>query len=206
MHRSLCICGLLPRLTTRTRVVVVIHQLETNKPTNTGVVAARCLQNSAVVYRGRGPEDAPGGDLGALAAAAPRSVVLFPHPAATPLADWRGTDGLQLIVPDGTWSQAARTRRRLEVLAGLPCVALPARAAGPDRLRAAPRPGRLATLEALAVALGVLEGSEIEDALMRVYRVMTQRTLWTNGRIRTEDVAGGIPPGVQSHDPLGARR
>ena len=41
MHRSLCICALLPRLETRTRVVLLLHQLEIVKPTNTGLVAAR---------------------------------------------------------------------------------------------------------------------------------------------------------------------
>ena len=56
MHLSLCICALLPRIETRTRVVLIIHQLESLKPTNTGAVAARCLPNSAVVYRGRPPE------------------------------------------------------------------------------------------------------------------------------------------------------
>lgn len=204
MHRSLCICALLPRLAIRTRVVVIIHQLEMNKPTNTGVIAARCLDNATVVYRGRGPDDATAADLRQIVAAGARSLVLFPHPDATPLEAWRGAgQDVQLIVPDGTWSQAARTRRRLEVLANLPCVALPERAGAADRLRAAPRPGRLATLEALAVALGVLEGPAVEDALMRVYRTMTERTLWTNGRIKTEDVTGGIPAGVRPHDPLG---
>jgi DTW domain-containing protein YfiP len=204
MHRSLCICALLPRLATRTRVLVVIHQLETNKPTNTGVIAARCLENAAVVYRGRRPDEGPGGDLRQIVSAPARSLVLFPHPEATPLETWRGAgEDLQLIVPDGTWSQAARTRRRLEVLAGLPCVTLPERTAPVDRLRASPRPGRLATLEALAVALGVLEGPAVEEALMRVYRIMTERTLWTNGRIKSEDVTGGIPAGARSHDPLG---
>jgi DTW domain-containing protein YfiP len=207
MHRSLCICALLPRLATRTRLVVIIHQLEANKPTNTGLIAARCLANSRVVYRGRGPDQAPGAGLDAAVAGPARSLVLFPHPDATPLESWRDSgDELQLIVPDGTWSQAARTRRRLEVLAGLPCVSLPLRAVAADRLRASPRPGRLATLEAVAVALGVLEGAAVEEALMRVYRTMTDRTLWTNGRIRTEDVTGGIPAGAVSHDPLGARR
>src|SRR5437763_3365703 len=55
MHRSLCICALLPRIETRTRLLFVVHQLEAVKPTNTGLVAARCLPNSAVVYRGRAP-------------------------------------------------------------------------------------------------------------------------------------------------------
>ena len=34
---------------------------------------------------------------------------------------------------------------------------------------------------------------------------MTERTLWSNGRLATADVTGGIPAGVQSHDPLSLR-
>ncbi|HVT09328.1 MAG TPA: tRNA-uridine aminocarboxypropyltransferase [Polyangia bacterium] len=202
MHRSLCICGLLPRLETRTRVLLVIHQLEAVKPTNTGVIAARCLPNSAVVYRGRGPDDSPSIER-ELARDGVTSLFLFPHADATPLESWRGRDErIQLVVPDATWSQAARMRGR--IARGLPCVSLPARGVGADRLRAAPRPGRMATLEAVAAALGILEGPAVDEALMRVYRIMTERTLWTNGRIRGEDVTGGIPAGVRSHLPLGS--
>ena len=73
------------------------------------------------------------------------------------------------------------------------------------RLRTPTRPGRLATLEALAHALGALEGPAIEAELLRVYRVMTDRTLWTNGRLPREAVTGGVPADARSHDPLGAR-
>lgn len=201
MHRSLCICGLLPRIATRTRVVLVLHQLELNKPTNTGLVAARCLENSAIVYRGRVPGSAGAAAAEPLAAAGGQALVLFPHPDAAPLQAWRGRQ-VVLVVPDGTWSQAASTRRRLPELAALPCVSLPPPEQDVDRLRTPPRPGRLATLEAVAVALGILEGPDVEAALMRVYRTMTDRTLWTNGRIKAEDVTGGIPAGVRSHDPL----
>ena len=231
MHRSLCICALLPRLETRTRVVLLLHQLEVVKPTNTGLIAARCLVNSAVVYRGRAPRegvaaahapDAAPGDgatieeqAARLAAAIPsgaRAAFLFPHASATPLASF-AADGapMTLVVPDGTWSQAARARSRLGRALGLPCVTLPGEAGdvGADapaafgRLRAPTRPGRLATLEALALALGVLEGSAIQDELMRVFRVMTDRTLWTNGRLAREAVTGGVPSAARSHDPLG---
>jgi DTW domain-containing protein YfiP len=225
MHRSLCICALLPRLETRTRVVLLLHQLEVIKPTNTGLVAARCLANSAVVYRGRAP-GAPGGaadaeapDAGAslaeqadrLAAAIPagtRAAFLFPHPSAEPLEAFAaGGAPVTLVVPDGTWSQAARARSRLGRALDLPCVTLAggAGAAG-GRLRTPTRPGRLATLEALALALGVLEGPQVEAELLRVFRVMTDRTLWTNGRLPRDAVTGGVPEGLRSHDPLGAPR
>ncbi len=203
MHRSLCICSLLPRLVTRTRVVLVIHQLEAVKPTNTGVIAARCLVNSAIVHRGRGPDQDAGPPPDEIAPQGVTSLFLFPHADATPLESWRGrSEQIQLVVPDGTWRQAARTRGR--IARGLPCVSLPARGVGAGRLRAAPGPGRMATLEAVAAALGILEGPAVDEALMRVYRIMTDRTLWTNGRMRGEDVTGGIPAGVRSHLPLGS--
>ena len=213
MHQSLCICALLPRIATRTRVVVLLHQLEAIKPTNTGIVAARCLTNSAVVYRGRAPDGAEAETLeaalqfdtaDALNADAVEPALLFPHPSATPLAAWpRGNRRFVLVVPDGTWPQAARARRRVKALACMPCVSLPEGGVPIDRLRAPPRPGRLATLEAVAAALGILEGPAVGDALMRVYRIMTERTLWTNGRLAADRVTGGIPAGARSHDPLG---
>jgi DTW domain-containing protein YfiP len=207
MHQSLCICTLLPRITTRTRVVLLLHQLEAIKPTNTGAVAARCLPNSVVVYRGRAPVGAVTGTLEAALqsdAADAESVLLFPHPSATPLtARPPGGKPLTLVVPDGTWPQAAKARGRVRALARMPCVSLPEAAAPVDRLRSSPGPGRLATLEAIAAALGILEGPAVGAALMRVYRIMTERTLWTNGRLAADQVTGGIPAGARSHDPLG---
>jgi DTW domain-containing protein len=205
MHRSLCICALLPRIATRTRVVVLLHQLEAVKTTNTGIVVARCLVNSAVVYRGRAPEGVVAETLeAALQFAAAEPVLLFPHPSATPLAARPlGDRPLLLVVPDGTWPQVARARGRVKALARMPCVSLPDAAAPAGRLRAPPRSGRLATLEAVAAALGILEGPAVGEALMRVYRIMTERTLWTNGRLAADQVTGGIPAGVRSHDPLG---
>jgi DTW domain-containing protein len=207
MHQSLCICALLPRIATRTRVVLLLHQLEAIKPTNTGIVAARCLVNSAVVYRGRAPAGAATETLEAALlsnAADAEPVLLFPHPSAAPLAARPpGGRPLTLVVPDGTWPQATKARGRVTALARMPCVSLPEAAAPAGRLRAPPRPGRLATLEAVAIALAILEGPAVGEALMRVYRIMTERTLWTNGRLAADQVTGGIPAGARSHDPLG---
>src|SRR5262245_6383718 len=98
LHHSLCLCALIPTLETRTRVVLVLHQLETRKPTNTGRLAVRCLVNSEIVLRGRGasarPARQPGGGP---------TVLLFPHPDARPIEDFVGQQPLTLVVPDGTW-------------------------------------------------------------------------------------------------------
>jgi DTW domain-containing protein YfiP len=205
LHRTLCLCALVPRVLTRTRLVLVTHQLEVRKPTNTGRLAVRCLPNSAVVVRGAG------GDASTPWREAAAPVLLFPHAGAEPLERWRDHPApVTLVVPDGTWRQAARARRRLAGLGDIPCAALPAGASAPPAgarpalpLRRQVRPGRLSTLAAIARALGILEGSAVEEPLAHILRVMVDRTLWSNGRLATELVTGGIPPGVFPHDPVG---
>jgi len=148
MHRSLCICALLPRIATRTRVVLVLHQLEALKPTNTGILAARCLENSAVIYRGRAPDGAAADPIDDQLAIDADTLLLFPHESATPLDAWRGAaHPITLLVPDGTWPQTVRTCRRLRARVELPSVSLPAPGIAVDRLRDPGRPDRLATLD-----------------------------------------------------------
>ena len=200
MHLTLCICALIPRVATRTRLLLVLHQLEDRKPTNTGRLAARCLVNSAVTARGAGP-----------AAGAPATlwqgtqpVLLFPTAEARPLEEWRDAgQPLTLVVPDGTWRQANKARRRVAGRADLPCVALPPVVRSSYRLRHDRRLDRVSTLEAIALALRILEGPEAAEPLERIFRIMVDRTLWTNGRIATGEVTGGIPAGVRPHDPMG---
>jgi tRNA-uridine aminocarboxypropyltransferase len=196
MHLTLCICALVPRIATRTRLLLVLHQLEDRKPTNTGRLAARCLVNSAIAARG--------GQAPAPLWAGTQPVLLFPHAEARPLEHWRDAgQPLTLVVPDGTWRQANKARRRVPGLSDLPCVALPPAARSSYRLRHDRRPDRVSTIEAVALALRILEGPEAAEPLERIFRIMVDRTLWTNGRIATGEVTGGIPAGVRSHDPLG---
>jgi DTW domain-containing protein YfiP len=197
-----CLCALIPRIETTTRVVVVLHHAEDRKPSNTGRLAQRCLPNSEIVIRG-GFEQATGvpdwfahGD----------PVLLFPHPDARPLEAWRNSGRpVTLIVPDGTWRQAQRVRRRIAGLASIPC-AFVARAS-PSRylLRRTPDPRRLATLEAIAEALAVLEGLEgpgVRQALLLIFQEMVERSVRVRSpvsRARTPDPAGR-GPGTPSGD------
>ncbi|MBX3187157.1 MAG: DTW domain-containing protein [Labilithrix sp.] len=199
MHASLCVCALIPRIETRTRVVLVIHRAEDRKPTNTGRLATECLANSEVVVRGHeGKPDPP------LSFARP--VLLFPHEDAIPIAAFaRDLDEpVALVVPDGNWRQASKVRARVAGMRDAPCVALPAAEPSIYRLRSEAHPFGLATLEAIARALRVLEGdrgAEIERALLFPFRAMVERTLWSRGDVETGEVTGGIPEGAQRHDP-----
>jgi DTW domain-containing protein YfiP len=201
MLAGLCVCALLPRppLMTRARLLLVMHKDEARKPTNTGRLAAACLASAVTLVRGEGEEIDVGPLLGA------RPVLLFPDPAAVPLDrllaaaardDDRLAEPITLIVPDGNWRQAQRVRTRVPGLAAVPCAVLPPGPPTAYRLRHEPRPGGLATAEAIARAFGVLEGADVEAAILRPFRAMVERTLWARGALATADVTDGIPAGV----------
>jgi DTW domain-containing protein len=184
---------------TRTRLVLILHQLELRKPTNTGRLASRCLPNSTVVIRGAGAPEDPG----ATWREAVCPVLLFPHCDAQPLETWANRpEPVTLVVPDGTWPQAARARQRMPGLATIPCAALAGTAPSLYRLRHASHPDRISTFEAIIRALAILEGPTACEKLEWIFRVMIDRMLWSNGRIATCDVIGGIPEGAVAHDPL----
>lgn len=204
MHASLCVCPLIPRLDTRTRVMLVIHRAEDRKPTNTGRLATECLPNSEVIVRGM--EESP-----TQAFAPPpgyRPVLLFPHEDATPLATFVANDTdprpVALVVPDGNWRQASRVRNRVPRLRDVPCVTLPIGEPSVYRLRFEAHPTGLATLEAIARSLRLLEGDAgeaVEAGLLHVFKAMVERTLWSRGDLRDHQVTGGIPEGALRHDP-----
>jgi DTW domain-containing protein YfiP len=188
----------MPRLVTRTRVVLFIHRFEHRKPTNTGLLAASCLVGSEVHVRGDKSDTAapfvcPEGS---------RPLVLFPYEGATPLDQVEPADApVTLIVPDGSWRQASKVYKRVPGLAELPCVALPPGPPSIYRLRTEAHADGLSTIEAIARALGILEGVDVQRALERVFLAMVERTLWARGTVPRTAVTSGIPEGTRRHDP-----
>ena len=198
LHGSLCICSLIPRLETRTRLVLITHRYEDRKTTNTGRLGVECLVNSEVIVRGH--EVAPTGEIQLDESVQP--LLLFPYEEARPLTDYvHSTRPVTLIVPDGTWRQASKVRQRVPGLARVPCVVLPAMQPSTYRLRSEPRQDGLATIEAIARAMGILEGEHVRRAMEDVFRAMVERTLWARGHIDDHEVASAIPTGVKRHDP-----
>jgi DTW domain-containing protein YfiP len=172
-----CLCASVTPARVRTRVVLLMHHTEIRKSTNTGRLVA--LGVDGVELRLRGglhPLPRPALPEG-------RRLLLFPHPDARELsaADAKGPP-VVLLVPDGTWKQAQRVLARDPDAQGAEPVTLPAGPASRYELRRAPREGAVSTLEAVARALGVLEGGEVERGLRELLARFVARSHEAAGR------------------------
>lgn len=170
LPRSMCLCAALPRLAVRTRVVLLTHRIERTRSTNTGRLVARLVEGAEVRVRGEiAPRPRPPLPEG-------RRLVLFPSPGARALSpdDARG-EPVVLLVPDGNWNQARRAVHRDADAQGAEPVTLPQGAPSRYGLRRAPHEGALSTLEAVARALGLLEGAAVERRMMEAFDVWVHR-------------------------------
>jgi DTW domain-containing protein YfiP len=186
----------MPRIELKTKITLIIHHRELSRASNTGLLAHRALVNSAVRIRGEGREVL---DLQELLSPQYRTLLFFPCADAVELdgtlvtQDRRPT---QLIVPDGTWRQARKILFRHPELKELPRVKI----SNPDhstfQLRAQSRPERMATLQAIAHGLGVIEGDPVRAQLMKLYNTKIERTLIGRGLLREKhalEKAGRAP-------------
>ncbi|WP_460416293.1 tRNA-uridine aminocarboxypropyltransferase [Pseudomonas sp. microsymbiont 2] len=166
-----CLCPLIPRLDSRTRVVVLQHPSETSHALNTARLAALGLANAEL----RIGEVFDNLDA-LLATPGYRPVLLFPGDEAEVLQGYGQGAGLplMLIVPDGTWRKARKLLYLNPLLDALPRVTLGSVQPSRYRLRKAPEPGALSTLEAVVRALNVLEAPAGFDALLRPFEVLIE--------------------------------
>jgi DTW domain-containing protein len=181
---DLCLCAEVRALELRTRVVVVAHRREVHKTTNTARLVPIALSNSEVRVVGLPEERARYRDL------VPEDtlpLLLFPSTDSLPLTpELVGTRRVTLVVPDGNWRQASKMARNEPELARLPRVRLSGDEPSRYLLRSHPDASRLATFEAIARALGVLEGDDVRGELERVLALKVERTLWTRRRPKRE--------------------
>ncbi|MCO5143037.1 MAG: DTW domain-containing protein [Oligoflexia bacterium] len=198
LHKELCICALVPHLKIETKVIIIMHDTERFKPSNTGRLLLQCLVGSEM--RVRGTKDRQPTNLSGLDNSETENLLLSLHPDAELLTEKFVSElkkPVQLIVPDGSWSQAARMGSKLlQQLPKLRRVSLLPDKPSIYRLRSEHHPAGMATFEAVALALKYLErseGIEIEKKMTKIFQIMTDRVLWTRGKLRAEDVCGGLP-------------
>ena len=175
LQQRVCLCAEVPVVATRTRVVIVRHHLEQHRSSNSGRLANLALPNSEIVNHGgiRGPAQLP--DLDG-------AWLLFPE--GEPRTCAPEPPPKQLIVLAATWSQARRMYRKLDKLRGLPMLRLPEGMRAAGRLREAPSPDRVSTIEAIAAALRLLEGDEVATPLEALFALAVERARATGRSIQ----------------------
>lgn len=80
-----------------------------------------------------------------------------------------------LIIPDGTWNQAKKVRRRVSGLSEIKCVKLSDEVIGEYKLRRGVREDGVCTFEAIAYALKILENEKLFEELIKIFRIMNSR-------------------------------
>lgn len=194
IRQPLCFCKFIPQITVPTRVIILMHTAEEMLSTNTARLAAKALTNCDLRIRGKKGQSLYTGDLRQTGRS---SLLLYPSAHAQELnAELLGrlSSPVDLVVPDGSWSQTRKFVRRDEALAGIPHVKLPKGPPSAYRLRLQPQEEGLCTLEAIARSLGILENGHVQRQLEDLLRVMVERTLWSRGMLGADKcTAGGIP-------------
>jgi DTW domain-containing protein YfiP len=159
-----CICAQVAPVVLRTRFVIVRHFAERWRASNTAHFAR--LATGCELYDYGGPERfdesrLPGG-----------AGTWLLYPDGEPQLP--STPPEQVIVLDGSWSQARRMRQRLVGLRNLRTWSLPLPDPTRPRLRRPTHAYGMSTLEAIARAVALLEGPEPAAALERLHDLIVR--------------------------------
>ena len=173
-----CLCPLIPSLGSRTRVLLLQHPSEVNHALNTARLAALGLTNAELIV-GEVFADLPT----LLKRPGYQARLLFPADDAQPMQAYDASDEpLLLVVPDGTWRKARKMLHLNPLLAALPRVTLAQGAVSRYRLRKAPGPGALSTIEAIVQALQTLEAPASFEPLLKPFEALIEGQIAAMGQ------------------------
>ena len=167
-----CLCALIPQLDSRTRVLLLQHPSEVGHALNTARLADLGLLN-AELRVGEVFEDL----ATLLNPPGYQARLLFPGEGAQLIDTAEPSDESLpwlLVVPDGTWRKARKLLHLNPLLAQLPRATLPEGTVSRYRLRKAPGPGALSTLEAIVQALEILEAPTSFAPLLRPFEALIE--------------------------------
>ena len=168
--RTTCLCGDLPRVETRTRLLILQHPRERMHALGTARIVGLSLPQAEIHVADRGGLHRP-------LAVPDDAAVLFPHADAADLAALApAARPSTLVVLDGTWAHARRLYRENPWLARLRHVRLHPREPSRYRIRREPRADYVSTVEAVVAALRLLEpDTEGLDGLLTAFERMIDR-------------------------------
>lgn len=177
-----CICSQIPQLTLTTHLSLVIHKNELKRTSNTGQLALRALVNSKMHVVGEINQQF---QLEDILLSDHQNLLFYPSDESVELNEAFLSSikkPIHLIVPDGNWRQASKVHYRNKHLENLPRVKIDLVNTGTQFLRTESKPIGMATLEAIAHALGIIEGDTVKSQLLNLYQIKLQNTLIARGQ------------------------
>ncbi len=193
--KRVCWCAHLPALEPATKVLVLQHPREEDVAIGTARMASLCLAGSSLVV-GVHVEDDPR-VRAALDDTTRRPILLWPGGDAIDILERPPSGPTTLVVVDGTWSLAKKLVKSNPRIAALPRYALGVGAPSEYRIRREPAEGCLSTIEAIARALGAMEGDPARwAAMLTPFREMVDAQIDHQQRLnggRVRSWAGGGP-------------
>jgi DTW domain-containing protein YfiP len=184
IHHLYCVCSQLKPFSIKTQVSIIVHVRELHLTSHTPHFLKLMLPGQLQTFL-RGELNHPFASSTVLQRPG-QAMFLYPHEGAHDLSKGlppqiNPDDPFHLVVPDGSWTQARKVFRREPAMNSLPLVTLPETLVGNYQLRKAPRENWLSTYEAVAYALGYLEGEKVRDQLLEFFHhwvktVVTTRT------------------------------
>lgn len=214
----ICLCAALPSdglLETRTRIMLLVHPKEVQRPLGTAPLLRLCLQHLVVSVGDRfpEPEDDPelhaslheGGHRCMLVCPGNNAEEMRPPPVGEEAAAEEALFSrppATLIFIDGRWPQAKSMVNRSTWLQQIPRVVLCPTSHSGYVFRKQPKEGCLSTLEAVAEALLALEGRRgpaLKEALLAPFHEMVQLQCpfipnMKDKNVRLEDHELGLRP------------
>ena len=195
MRKEICICeeirAFRATANNTTRVVILMHHRERRLTTNTARLAALSLNHCEI--RVRGLPDTPT-NIEGIVDDQRALLLLYPSENASILnADFLSkiSKPITLIVPDGSWRQASKVSKRESFLKDIPHVTLATDRPSEYELRREPKENGLATFEAIARALGAIEGGDLRPRMERLFARMVSLTLQSRGTLPRDEAECG---------------
>ena len=183
LNNNLCLCSIIIPFEITTNISLIVHVNELKLTSNSAQFIQKLLPTNAETFI-RGQVYNTFESTGIVKREG-RPIFLYPHDDALELNDdfkesFPGP--YHIIIPDGNWHQARRVRKREAAFKEMVAVKLPDGLLGEYKLRRALQPEWLSTFEAVAHTLGIIEGPEITEKLMKFFRVWVKTTMYNRSK------------------------
>ncbi|QQD19938.1 DTW domain-containing protein [Spongiibacter nanhainus] len=173
---SVCLCETIVQRDSVYRVLILQHPKEARHALSSAPLLRRSIGNSCLlVGEVFDPPEIVGANW------RDTSVLLYPGESAMTASAVESKGISQLIVLDGTWRKTAKILHLNPWLGELPRLALQPNSPSRYRIRKAPRPDSLSTIEATAEALNLLHGNTEFTAILGAFERMIDQQIEAMG-------------------------